>query len=110
MKRLMFLLLALVCATPASAQVPANRPVDKDLNVFAGFRRADSVRIRSLEARADSLTDRVAELEAAMRALSAGMMRVTGEPGKADASTDDLWTMLAKLVNRVCRGDRTNCP
>ena len=112
MRACILFLAGLAVAMPATAQGVSQRAV----RLAAHQLLPDSTRIRMLEARADSLADSLGVLRDSVAATASNLRTVMDgihrtEGGKADGSSDDLWTMLKKLVDRVCEGkDRTDCP
>jgi hypothetical protein len=101
-------------ASASAAQNPTRRPSPRT-EVGSRF-LPDTIRLLRLEARADSLQgelsqakDAISQLQRALDAIATGIQRA-GNNGKADGSADDVWEVIRKLVDRVCKGDRSGCP
>jgi chromosome segregation ATPase len=100
-------------ASAGAAQVPTRRPNPR--TEVSPRLLSDTTRILRLEARVDSLQgelsqakNEVSQLQRALESITAGIEKAG--KGKADDSSDDVWEMIRKLVDRVCKGDRRGCP
>lgn len=108
MRFTLLLLLGLVVASPSHAQQPgANIPVRRLLS--------DTTRLRMLEAQVQALADTLAWTRTDLASATAALQQVLDkihsfDGGKADDGTStDLWSMLRRLRDRVCKGE-SGCP